>query len=90
MVLNSYTLPLKARHFLLLLKEVGSWVSVVTSEAFCRSEMRDREEQNTATRGFLYKTLSLMTFFPFVSLFSNTVTSITQGNSGPDDRKTTV
>lgn len=48
----------------------------MTSEAFCSNGMRDREEQNSATRVFLFKSFSLKTFIVFVILFRNTVTNI--------------
>lgn len=48
----------------------------MTSEAFCSNRMRDREEQNSATRVFLFKSFSLKTFIAFVTLFRNTVTNI--------------
>lgn len=48
----------------------------MTSEAFCSNGMRDREEQNAATRVFLFKSFSLKTFIVFVTLFRNTVTNI--------------
>lgn len=63
----------------------GAWESVVTSEAFCRNGMRDREEQNSAKRVFLFKSFSLKTFIAFVTLFRNTVTNITPGHSGPEE-----
>lgn len=62
----------------------GAWESVVTSEAFCRSGMRDRE-QNSATRVFLFKSFSLKTFIAFVIVFRNTVTNTAQGHSSPKD-----
>lgn len=61
----------------------------MTSEAFCGNGMRDGEEQNFATRVFLFKSFGLKTFTAFVTLFRNTVTNIAQGHSDPEDLEAT-
>lgn len=85
MVLNSHTLPLKARHFRLerLLKELGSlWWQV---KRFVETEW-GMEKNRTQQLGFsFFKSFSLKTFIAFVTLFRKTVTSITEGYSGPED-----
>lgn len=63
----------------------GAWESVVTSEAFCRNRMGDREEQNLATRVFLFKSFCVKIFIAFVSLFRYTATNIVEGHSGPEN-----
>lgn len=80
-VLNSHTLPLKARRFCLERLLKGVWNSVVTSEAFCSSGMRDGGDQNTAAWVFLFKSFSLGTF-TLVSLFRNTSSSRSTRPSG--------
>lgn len=48
----------------------------MTSEAFCSSGKRDREERNPAARVSFFKSFSLKTFIAFVILLRNTVTNV--------------
>lgn len=76
MVLNSHTLPLKARHFRLerLLKGLGSlWWQV---KRFVATEW-GIEENGIQQPGFsFFKSFSLKTFIAFVTLLRNTVTNV--------------
>lgn len=76
MVLNSHTLPLKARHFRLerLLKELGSlWWQV---KRFVATEW-GIEKNGIQQPGFsFFKSFSLKTFIAFVTLLRNTVSDV--------------
>ena len=58
----------------------------MTSEAFCRNGMRDREEKSSAARVLLFKSFRPPDFHSPLSLsFRNTVANITLGHSGPEE-----